>query len=292
MKRVRTILAAGLIALAASQAAASWADVAWDMDVDAVIAQAGGNVVKAKDKKDLRIHKMRRLAAGTQMLGEHEYEVDYYFAKKPKTLTMVKIEPVDKANCDAMIAHFQAQLGAVEVEKKTRKLGEDAPELSVDHRRVFVWVGYRGIPAHMPVPRRISAKGVANGSRAVVAVEHDCFDARVHRVIVNRHHIVQLGKAFGAVLRLVLAHMIDAEELVVAKDNAINRRQRGGHAATSFARPSGRCATSSAKICSITRRLAAASAKVQRTRALRPSFRARVASMKSVSCAVYSMPRT
>lgn len=118
------------LASMASPAAAQWDAAAWGMSVEEVIAAVGGDTAAAKDKKDKRILKQRRLATGTHTEGDIGYEVSYYFDKKSKTLTMILFVPLDRTGqCDAALEQFQEMLGRVEVEDKTLNLSKDTPNL-------------------------------------------------------------------------------------------------------------------------------------------------------------------
>jgi hypothetical protein len=128
--RIALGVAASAAVLMAAPAQANWTAVEWGMSVDEVVAAVGGDAQPVKDEKDIRIHKQRRLAAGAESDGGIDFEVHYYFDRKKKKLTMLRIEPTDKpANCGAMLDMYQERLGEREVEEKALTLEAGKPPI-------------------------------------------------------------------------------------------------------------------------------------------------------------------
>jgi hypothetical protein len=99
-------------ALAFSQPAhAEWGSTRWDMTVDDVVASVGATSRKVADDKGDRVNDQKRLVISTATQDGIAYEVEYYFGKRGRGLTMVRLKPATLKDCTAMRAAYTEKLG-------------------------------------------------------------------------------------------------------------------------------------------------------------------------------------
>jgi hypothetical protein len=112
-------------ALAFSQSAhAEWGSTRWNMTIDDVVAAVGGSARKVADDKDKRVHDQQRLVTSTIVQDGITYEVEYYFGKRGRGLTMVRLSPTAKTDCSTMRAAYTEKLGpGVDQSSKELPLG-------------------------------------------------------------------------------------------------------------------------------------------------------------------------
>jgi hypothetical protein len=101
--------AAGLLALAVPASAEGGA-TRWDMTVADVLAAVGPEAHKVADDKDKRVHDHKRLVIATLEHDGITYEVEYYFGRRGRGLTMVRLTPA-VADCTAMRAAYTRKFG-------------------------------------------------------------------------------------------------------------------------------------------------------------------------------------
>ncbi len=123
MKKAWPILALPALLAISQPVHAEWGSTRWDMTVDDVIAAVGGSAGKVADDEGMRVHGHQRLAASTLQQGGIEYLVSYYFGKRGRGLTMVRLEPAALADCTAMRAAYTETLGPG-VDQSNRELGD------------------------------------------------------------------------------------------------------------------------------------------------------------------------
>lgn len=109
---MRWALALPALLLAGQPAHAEYGATRWSMLVDEVVAAAGSDARKVKDKRDKRILDHRMLAESTVQDGGIAYTASYYFGEDGKGLTMVNLVPeAPERTCAATLAAFTERLG-------------------------------------------------------------------------------------------------------------------------------------------------------------------------------------
>jgi hypothetical protein len=112
MTRLLRSLAVVALLGASQPAHAEWGATRWGMTVDEVLAAAGDTARTVEDEPDQRIHEQRRYATSTVMQDGIEFTVSYYFARRSRGLTMVRLEPVAVEYCSPMRTALTQRLGA------------------------------------------------------------------------------------------------------------------------------------------------------------------------------------
>ncbi len=110
MKRAWPLLAIPAMLGISQPLHAEWGETRWDMKVDEVLATVGDSAQKVSDEKGKRVHDHKRLVAATLEQDGITYEVDYYFGKRGRGLSMVRLSPA-VADCTAMRAAYTQKLG-------------------------------------------------------------------------------------------------------------------------------------------------------------------------------------
>jgi len=103
---------------------AEWGATRWDMTVEGVLAAVGTSAKKVADEKDNRVHDQKRVVAATVVQDGITYEADYYFGKRGRGLTMVRLSPVAVSDCDAMRAAYTERFGPG-VDQSSKELPPD-----------------------------------------------------------------------------------------------------------------------------------------------------------------------
>ncbi len=116
---MRRILLLAAMLFAAQPALAEYETTRWGMTPDEVIAAVGGDAKRVRDNKDKRILDHKRLAASSIERDGIKFEVNYFFGKDGKGLTMVSMLPVvTDANCAATRNAFSRRYGTPEELKR------------------------------------------------------------------------------------------------------------------------------------------------------------------------------
>lgn len=114
----RMLLLAALL-VAAQPALAEYEATRWGMTPDEVVAAMGGVAKRVRDDKDKRVLDHKRLAISRIEQDGVDYEVNYFFGKDGKGLTMVSLRPVvTDINCAATRNAFSRRYGAPEEIKR------------------------------------------------------------------------------------------------------------------------------------------------------------------------------
>lgn len=111
MTRAWPLLAIPALLAVSQPLHAEWGATRWDMTADDVLAAVGTSAKKVADEKGKRVHDQKRLVAATLEQDGITYEVDYYFGKRGRGLTMVRMSPVAVTDCTAMRAAYTEKLG-------------------------------------------------------------------------------------------------------------------------------------------------------------------------------------
>jgi hypothetical protein len=111
MKKLWPVLA-GPVLLAISQPLhAEWGSTRWDMTPQDVIAAIGDSARTVADDPGDRVHNHQHLVTSTVTQDGIAYEVEYYFGKRGRGLTMVRLTPLALDDCTAMRAAYTEKLG-------------------------------------------------------------------------------------------------------------------------------------------------------------------------------------
>lgn len=103
---------AALLVATSGTALADWQYTKWGMTVEQVIAQSGGTAHTARDEKDKRIGKKRRLAVGEVTIGTTKFPVDFYF--EDKQLRLIRYDLGLNDGCAEKEALFLETYGSAE----------------------------------------------------------------------------------------------------------------------------------------------------------------------------------
>lgn len=114
MKRIAHFAAVAAALAFAQPAAAEWGPTRYGMDVQEVIAAVGGNMERTPDRSGRRVHEHQELVVGTIVESGIEYEINFYFGRNGRALSMVRLQPSDLADCGAMRAAYTSRWGAGE----------------------------------------------------------------------------------------------------------------------------------------------------------------------------------
>jgi hypothetical protein len=105
---------------------AEWGSTRWNMTVDDVITAVGDPSRNVADDKGDRVHDQKRLVTSTATQDGIAYEVEYYFGKRGRGLTMVRLKPASLKDCTAMRAAYTEKLGpGIDQSSKELPLGFD-----------------------------------------------------------------------------------------------------------------------------------------------------------------------
>lgn len=123
MSRVWPVLLVPALLVLSQPAHAEWGATRWDMTVGDVVAAVGETARKVPDDRGDRVHDQQRLATSTLRQDGIEYQVSYYFGKRGRGLTMVRLQPAAVVDCTAMRAVYTEKLGPG-VDQSSREFGD------------------------------------------------------------------------------------------------------------------------------------------------------------------------
>ena len=108
------------LALVSAPALADWQFTRWGMSPDEVVAASQGQVQRVKDKKDLRVRDLPRLAIGQVKEGDVAFDMEFFF--KDQKLSFIRYNPIKSMTCSGEEQFFLDRFGPAEATETTYEI--------------------------------------------------------------------------------------------------------------------------------------------------------------------------